>query len=512
MGRRIQWLGVGLMLCFALVIAQLVNIQVKEATALNKSPTNRRNHTKIFENLRGDILAANGTVLAESVRAPHGSGTYKYIRKYPTGSLFSQIVGYSSLLYGTTGIEYAYNAQLITHTQPKTTLNELLSPPPPTTDDVTLTVQPYLQALARTELADVVSPNKDGAVVVLDPRTGAVLAMYSSPSYDPTTLSNPTARVEERSRFLDFVAKDHEGFTAGNPIATFYPLPPGSTFKVVTTAAVYNLKPALSTFEFPEAGCLSLQPYGSDKSLCNDATTPEAATQCGGPIATMLPQSCDPGYAKLGITLGAQTLSTQAEDFGYNSKPPIDLNPNEVQASRFPTVKTFQPTRLGLAGLAYSAFGQQTVRATALQQAMVASAVADGGTLMTPHLMAAIHSSDGTLIDKYTPTVYRQSMTPAAATQVNKLMQTVVTRGTASGVGFTPAMDVAVKTGTGQTTLPTYSANTQDWMIGFAPAYDPQVAIAVVVPFQPATTSGAKVAGPIVKAMLTAALNPPPGQ
>ena len=347
-------------------------------------------------------------------------------------------------------------------------------------------------------------------MVVLDPRTGAVLAMYSNPSYDPTPLASPTPKVQTQARFVSFGVKDHEGFYPGYPIATFNPLPPGSTFKVVTTTAVYNLKPALSTFTFPTAPCLPLEQYHSNKEICNDGSSPTTAHACGGSISVMLPASCDPGYAKLGITLGAKILYTQAEKFGYNTVPPLDL-PN-VEPSTFPAPDTFDPTKLGIPGLAYSAFGQQDVKATALQQAMVAEAVADDGTLMTPHLLATIHTSNGTLVEKYKPTIYRQSMTPAAATQVNKLMQAVVTSGTASSVGFPASMDAAVKTGTAQTNLPTPDANTHDWMIGFAPAYDPVVAVCVLVPYQEISTSGAQVAGPIMKAMLTAALHPPPGQ
>jgi peptidoglycan glycosyltransferase len=508
-GRRIRALAVVLALCFGLVIAQLVNIQLRRANALNASPQNPRVASLRYDNVRGDILASDGEVLAHSVPAPKGSSPYRYLREYPTGSLFAQIVGYDSEFYGTNGVEDVYGRWLGAHPQAPQNLGQVLTPPPPTTDSVTLTVEPYLQALAQRELASLPSANKDGAVLVLNPNTGAVLAMYSSPDYTPNQLVSPNLNTEKAAGHADFTVPDHEGFYPGVPVATFDPEPPGSTFKVVTTAAVYNLKPSLSNFRYPMSRCTKL-PY-SNKKLCNDATTGGRATACGGTIAQMLPPSCDPGYANLGLALGGTTLWRQAELFGYDQKPPIDLP--DVSPSTFPPPGTFSLTKLGPPGLAYSAFGQQDVKATALQQAMVAAAVADGGVLMTPHVLSVIRNADGKIVKRYTPTVYKHSMSASAAAQVNRLMQAVATArdGTATGI-FPRALRVAVKTGTAQTGLPNTSADIHDWMIGFAPYTHPEVAVCVMVPFQPSGTFGATTAGPILRAMLTAALHPPAGQ
>jgi len=509
MGRRIQWLGVGLMLCFALLVLQLVNIQVRQAPGLNATPRNPRNAAARFDNQRGDILAANGLLLAQSVPAPKGSSTYAYVRQYPQGSLYSQVVGYTSPFRGTAGVESEYLTKLEAHKQPAKSISQLINPPQPTADNVTLTIEPYLQSLARQELADVVSPDKDGGIVVINVHTGAVLAMYSSPSFTPNTLSNPNVTKEKAASHSDFTVPDHEGFYPGYPIATTVPEPPGSTFKIVTTTAVYNLKPSLASFTFPVSGCTMV--VGRSTPICNDARTPARANPCGGTIAQMLPPSCDPGYAQLGLALGATTLFKQSELFGYNAVPPIDLP--GVAPSHFPKPSDFAATDLGQAGLAISAFGQQDVKATVLQQAMVAAAVANGGALMTPHVMASIHATDGSLVERYKPTVYKQAMTPAVAAHVNQLMQTVATTpsGTAYGI-FPPTLKIAVKTGTAQTTLPTLLTNTQDWMIGFAPYTHPTVAVCVLVPYQPTTSAGATVAGPIMRAMVAAALHPPAGQ
>ena len=513
MGRRIRWMGLVLILCFALVILQLVNVQFREAPALNASQYNGRNTSQRLDNQRGRILAATGTVIAQSKKVPNaGAETYKYYRTYPTGTLFSGVVGYDSYLRGTSGIENVYNTQLSPHSQPARSLGQLLSPPSPSTDNVTLTVEKPLQEAAKAALAAIPDANQDGAVVAIQPRTGAILADYSSPSFDPNTLSQPTTSKENAAIQADFFTTDHEGFNSGYPMATFDAFQPGSTFKVVTSAAVYDLDPSLITYSFPTAGCITLPQ--STKLLCNDANTPQAATPCGGTMVKMLPESCDPGYATLGIKLGATKLYDQASAFGYNSVPPIDLNPPAngkpgiVAKSNFPTPAELAPDKLGVPGLAYSAFGQQTVTATALQNAMVAAGIADTGVVMTPHLMASIRTNaQAQLVQSYSPKAYKTATTASAAQSVNKLMQGVVTTplGTAHDVGFPPQDKVAVKTGTAQ--VGTAAQNTVDWMIGFAPATHPTVAIAVVVPEQATTASGATIAGPIMLRMIEATLN-----
>jgi penicillin-binding protein A len=509
MGRRIRWLGLVLILCFTLILLQLVNIQVRQASSLNASSENPRNITKQYDNNRGMIRAANGAVLAKSVKVSGADpDTDQYYRTYPTGTLFSGIVGYSSKFRGTAGVEYVYNTQLLPHKQTATTLSQLLSPPAPTPDDVTLTVQPTLQRVARTALAHLPGPNKDAAVVVLNPKTGAVLAMYSSPSFDPNTLSGPTYAKEEAASKIDFTVKDAEGYLPGEPLATWYPVLPGSTFKVVTSTAAYHLKPTQATFTFPVAGCTTKGQLPTTLTICNDSDTPSGAKTCGGTMVQMLPESCDPGYALLGYKLGPTVLSEQADGFGYNARPPIDLTNNTVQTSKFPTVKDLQPGQSpGPGGVPLAAFGQGTVSATALQGAMVAEGIADTGTVMTPHVMAQIRNAQGGIVQSYSPKAYKQAATAAAAKKVNSLMQGVVTtpNGTAHAVGFTPNDHVAVKTGTAQVGYPTVTT-INDWMVGFAPYTNPTVAVAVLVPHQSKTSSGATVAGPVFKTVIQAAL------
>lgn len=519
MGRRIRWMGLVLILCFGLVVLQLVNVQFRQASALTSSVHNPRNTSQRLNNERGLILSATGTVLAQSKKVPGaGPSTRKYYRTYPTGTLFSGVVGYTSSYYGTSGIENVYNTQLSPHSQPAHSLGQLLSPPGPSTDNVTLTVEKPLQLAAKEELASIPDANQDGAVVVLQPKTGAVLADYSSPSFNPNTLSRPCTsgcNNEKLAGHFDFTTFDHEGFHPGDPMATYDSFEPGSTFKVVTSASVYDLDPSLITFSYPVQGCTTRGAIPTtDAQICNDYTSGHS-TPCGGTMVKMLPESCDPGYATLGLKLGATKLYDQAEAFGFNAVPPVDLNPSVhgqpgiVSASKFPTPTDLSPGHSpGPAGVAYSAFGQQTVSETALQNAMVAEGIADTGMVMTPHLMASIRTNaQDQLVQSYTAKAYKDATSTTAAQAVNKLMQGVVTTpgGTAHDVGFPPQDKVAAKTGTAQVGTPV--TTTVDWMIGFAPATDPTVAVAVVVPEQSLTHYGATIAGPIMLRMIETTLN-----
>jgi peptidoglycan glycosyltransferase len=502
MGRRIRWLGVVLLLCFALVIVQLANIQFRRASALANSPQNPIVHAKIYDNNRGEIFASDGTLLAKSVKITSQPGHYQYEREYPTATaqLYAGITGYDSIFYGTSGIEYEYNQYLQTHPQAPKNLSQILfNKPPSVPDDVTLTVDPVLQQAAQSALAALPGPNKDGAVVVLNPTTGAVLAMVSSPTFDPNGYANPSVSAEQAYNFGENV-KDHEGFTGTTPLATQKPIPPGSTFKVVVSTAVYNLKPSLISYSFPSAVSVS---FPDGFAIHNDSGA------CGGTMALMLPQSCDPGYAELGVQLGVPTLTQQAQLFGFSVfgaasqyVPKLDL-PN-VSPS---TISNLTPNSQALLG--QSSIGQYNDAATALQNAMVAAGIANGGIIMTPHLLEQVRDAQGNVVLSYNPTPMLRASSQTAAASVNALMQKVanntVPNATANGI-FPASWDVAVKTGTAQDPHGG-TEHTDDWMIGFLPAHGtPKIAIAVVVPYQAQSATGAAISGPIVKKVLQAYL------
>jgi peptidoglycan glycosyltransferase len=319
-------------------------------------------------------------------------------------------------------------------------------------------------------------------------------------------LATPDVTAEQAAHFVDSV-KDPEGFAPISPIATQYPFPPGSTFKVVTSAAAYNLKPSLINFNFPIQESIKFD--DSPLVMTNDDGA------CGGTMAVMLPQSCDPGYGMLGEKLGVSTLTKEAELFGYSvfrakkqTVPGIDL-PGVASSS----ISALAPK--SQAYLAYSAIGQYNDSATALQNAMVAAAIANGGVIMTPHLMEQIRDAQGNVITTYKPTVESTVATAAEASTIGKFMQAVangtVPRATATGI-FPQSWDLAVKTGTAQRQAPGVTEQTDDWMIGFTPAGPSQIAFAVILPYQSFSDTGALVAGPIVKEVVQAYLTETGGQ
>ena len=485
MSRRLSVFAIVIVLLFAAIAAQAVNIQFFRAPGLNASILNPRNSQSNTQYPRGEIVAADGTVLAKSV--PATKGYYPYTRVYPLGALTSGLVGFASPFYGTWALEAQYNQYLIAHAQPPQSLAQVLAPTS-AADSISITLQPSLQRVAAKALA-----GRNGAAVVLDPRTGAVLAMYANPTYHPAPFESSSYTVAAKAWKLD-TTNNAYGFPPLGDLAIQQTFPPGSTFKIVTTSAVVAKKPSLFTKSYPVAATIHLP--DSNKTLSNYAFVP-----CGGDIAQMLPPSCDQGYALIGLDLGGNILAETADSYGFNSVPPIDLP--GAQPSYFPSAASFVYNK---PGLAYSAIGQQNVRATALQMALVAAAIANGGTIMAPHLLNYVSGPDGSIVKRYQDTPWKSPLTKAQAAQIVPLMQAVAhaANGTAAGV-FPAWADAGAKTGTAQ--VGNAAQNVDDWMIAFAPATNPTVAVAVVVPYQITSTTGNSVAGPIMRCMVEGALS-----
>jgi peptidoglycan glycosyltransferase len=484
MQKRIRLLGLAMIVLLGAVLVQAANVQFWRAHSLATNPNNPRVFEAKLTKARGEILAADGSILAQSLPTP--KGVYKYQRSYPQGALMGQITGFDSPIYGTWGIESYYNSQLLSHAQPARSLSQLLSPTT-STDSVTLTIVPELQKLAASQLA-----GRDGAIVALDPRTGAVEAMYSNPNYDPNPLAAPNTAVE-RQAWAAYQVKNANGFAPLVAMAYQRTFPPGSTFKVVTATAAYDLRPDLVSKSYPQESSITIP--NTPLPLQNFG-----AGTCGGTLVQMLPPSCDTGFAQMGLDLGAQNLYQTAVGFGWDSRPPLDLP--GVAISNFPT-----PAQLkdNVPFLAYGAIGQGDVAATALQNALDAAAIANNGQLMAPDLLSSIRDSQGNLIQQYKPKLWKTTTSPETAQSISQLMQQVVTEGTAYGI-FDPADKVAAKTGTAQTSATNINEKTDDWMIAFAPADHPVIAIAVLLPFQALSGTGAAVAGPVMNCMIQGAL------
>ncbi len=489
MNKRIRTFALVALACFGLLLLQLGNLQVRQATALRRSPFQPPvNGGDPFEQPRGEIVSSDGVVLAESI--PTSTG-YRYFRHYPDGPLFASITGYYDVTASSApyGMEAEYNQFLSPNTPAVHSLDGILTERTGT-DSVEITVSTTLQKVAAEALGSYL-----GAVVAIDPQTGAILAAYSNPTYNPNKLSSTdTKQAADYYKSLD---PDSGNSPLINGV-TAQRYPPGSTFKIVTTSAIFDHDPTLENFVAKPASSISLPDtilrlhnFGSET--------------CGGGLAEDLAISCDTAFAEFGMKLGAQRLYDEATSFGFNQVPPIDLPSNEVIPAVFPTAASFAGN---IPGVAYSAIGQENVAETALQDALVASAIADNGKIMTPHFMSRIVDAAGNVIETYKPHPWRQATSAATAEQVRSLMLGVVTSGTASGVGFPPDLHVAAKTGTAQTSN---SPCNDDWLIATAPAGPgdvPRVAVAAVVVQPPGICdgTGGAVAGPIVRTVLLAAL------
>jgi peptidoglycan glycosyltransferase len=457
------------------LFVQLNNIQVIQAGSLSNAPGNPRTILASRDNPRGTIVSAGGTVLAKSVPTPND--IYRYRREYPTGSLFAQVVGFDSYVYGMNGVEGYYNKYLTPYQAPISSIRDFLASRT-STDTLRLTLSDRLQALAAKELG-----NRTGSVVAIDPSTGAILAMYSSPSFNPNPLAYETA-TKEIAAWKSYIANPAQPMLDRAWRRSY---PPGSTFKIVTTSAVYDQDPSLATKSFP---VLTQTPLpGTSHQLHN-----YAYEACGGTMAQMLPPSCDTGYSLIGLALGPKKLISEADSFGFNKRPPLDVQP----APAVSTLATLSYLQQVPSFVAFSAIGQGDDQATALQMALVGSAVANHGTIMKPHVLYDVRSPSGKVVYSYKPSKWLQATSSSTASKVADLMTKVAQYGTAASI-FPSSWQVAAKTGTSQIGL---HGETTDWMVTFAPASHPRVAIAVVVPRQAPSATGASIAGPIQRAML----------
>lgn len=487
MNRQIRLVGIGIIVLFIGLFVQLNYLQVFHAAALDNKPQNTRRIIQEYDRPRGDIIAANGTLLAYSKPV---KGPFAYQRVYPQGSLFGQITGYFSYTYGSDGVEKTYDSFLTGKkasfklpTSLKDLENQLANSNK--AENVTLTISSKLQALAAKELGNYV-----GAVVALDPKTGAILAMYANPSYDPNLLSGLN-QAQVQANYQKLV------HAAGNPMSSGAyrnRFPPGSTFKMITASAVYDHKPSLANKSYPVSSGLPL-PQTNGQVLHNFA-----GETCGGKILEDFTVSCDSAFGQIGLDLGAQNLASEAQSFGFDKTPPLDLP--AVAQSYFPPASSFTQD---LPALAKSAIGQENVSATPLEMAMVAGAIANGGAMMTPHVLEHVTDSQNQIVSTYQPKAWLQATSSSTAAQMTKLMQSVVNSPNGTGVAARiPGVAVAAKTGTAQTGHRTTDA----WFASFAPVGNPQVAVAVLVENLPdgPQYQGGTIAAPIAKAMMQAVL------
>ena len=482
MNRQIRRLGVALLVLYGALFVQLNVIQVLRADAYNENPNNTRAIVRDFNQPRGQILAADGTVLARSV--PTEGGQFERRREYPEGELFGHVTGYFSFIVGADGVERTYNDALAGRAGATSVddFGELLLGESQIAD-VRLTIPAEVQRVARDSLGD-----RPGSVVALDPRTGAVLALWSFPSYDPTAISSVDLDAAQQAR-NEMLANEANPLLARSFRETYFP---GSTFKVVTASA------GLST------GMVGVQSpvYPSSSAyvppLTRNPINNFGGSVCGGALFDILRVSCNTAFAQMGVDVGPEDLVAQAEDFGFNQVPPLDLP--GVAPSPISDVGSFEGNT---PVLAMTAIGQNAVRSTPLQMALVAAGVANGGQVVTPHVMDEIRDQEGQVVQRWERSAWTRATSPQVAATVRDAMVEVVEEGTATRLAV-PGVTTAGKTGTAQLG----NGLSHAWIIGFAPAEAPRVAVAVIVEAQPGASeqTGGRVAAPIAQSVLSAAL------
>src|ERR687893_1432726 len=420
--------------------------------ALANNPQNGFPTQRSISSPRGLILAGDGeTVLAKSVERSTPRGPV-YDRVYPLGEPFSNVVGYWSTRYGATGIEIGNNSDLSSVAGEPETLDDLINRAtggPQPGNNVVLTLDPELQELAHQELS--ASSTGRGAVVALDPKTGEILAMATAPSFDPN-------EIDENSPDL---ANAPNAPLVARATQTLYP--PGSVFKVITSAAA--LEAGVSPQQtFFDSGTYELPGYTVQNFQGKDYGEVT--------FTRALAYSINVIFAKIAVNIvGAEALTQTALNFGFGD--PYDDFPLPVSGS---SVNSLPPEQWTTGTLAQTGFGQGEVQTNAFEMALVAGAVANDGKIMEPRIVREVRSPDGIILNKPAPSVHRQALPKAVAGTLNEMMQEGVIQG-----GFTvaeiPGMRVAGKTGTAESGngLP------HSWWITFAPADDPEIAMCVMI-------------------------------
>jgi peptidoglycan glycosyltransferase len=481
--RQIVKLFAFVVVLFGVLVGFTSYWSVFDAKALKEKEANKRPLLEQQQIRRGRILAADGTVIARSVPKGHGD-SLRFVRRYPEGPVFGHPIGYSFVRQGDSEFEQFHNDELVGGDSEFGSILDELTGRKQEGNDIVTNIDTEAQRVALADLEEAGL----GAVVAIEPSTGAVKVMASNTPYDPNRIPDELKQLNRNLIETPLLNRAAQGL-----------YPPGSTFKVVTAAA--GLESGVITPETTIDAPGTIIDEGHE--LNNDFT------QDFGPITldTALTNSVNTWFGQLGQKVGNDTLFETMEKFGFNSTPPIDLPDDEVYNSgvyeNSHTLDKNNPV-----DLARVAIGQERLLATPLQMAMVAGAVANDGKLMRPQIWNRVIDPDGRTIDRLDPSEYSQPVSAKTAEELTTAMEGVVSEGTGTNAAI-PGVQVAGKTGTAET--PGNKAcgggleENQAWFIGFAPAEDPQIAIAASV--ECTTQFGNDVAAPIFRDVAESILN-----
>jgi len=469
MNAPIARLFVVFVVLFGVLVGFTSRWTVFDANALRD---NTKNHRELIEEQqihRGLIRAGDATVLARSLEQPDKS----YVRTYPDGRLFSHAVGYSFVRQGRAGLERFYDDDLIGRKNDLGSLVQRLSGTAQEGDDLITSLDPAAQRVALQQLG-----GRKGAVVALDPRTGAIKVMASVPGYDPNSVKNQHA--------FNALNRDADAPLLNRNTQSGYP--PGSTFKVVSAIAAIDSGRYTpdSRISGRNGKVISGVPLNNDGGESfGDITLTDALTH-----------SVNTVFGEVGEKVGKATMKKYMDRLGFGAPVEVDLPRDERAASGERRNGRIIPATSRFVDVGRMAIGQDKLTVTPLQMAMVASAVANGGKLMKPHLGDRIVDRDGRTVRRIQPEELSQVMAPTTASQVGEMMAQVVREGTGTAAAL-QGIDVAGKTGTAEVGR---NCPNQLWFIAFAPVQNPRVAIAVTV--ECGTGFGGTVAAPIAKAVM----------
>lgn len=484
MTKELRRLSIVLLLMFLALFASITWIQGVQASALGDNPRNTRALYDSYEVQRGSIVAS-GTAIATSV--PSGD-VYSWQRVYVDGDMWAPVTGYINPVLGSaTGIEQAMNQELTgtASSQFLSRIEQIVTGQPPRGSNVVLSLDTAVQRAAYEALGDL-----QGAVIAIEPATGRILAMVTSPSYDTNLLASHDTTAVEASYAELLADPTHPLYNraiAGNLN------PPGSTFKVVVAAAALASGQYTPESQIPNPSVWQLPQ--SSNTIRNSG-----GGNCGGgatvSIADALRLSCNIPFAQLAVALGDEAIRMQAEKFGFNLSftMPLESIPSEY------------PRGLDDPQTALTGFGQGQVIATPLQMAMVSAGIANGGVVMNPRMVDQVIGPDLSVQQTFEDSVFGEALTPEINEEMVAMMVANVQNGAASNARI-DGVDVAGKTGTAENgpTAP-YTL----WFTGFAPAQNPEVAVAVVVENGGGMDQagfGNLIAAPIAKKVMEAVLN-----
>lgn len=462
MHKRIARLGAIFTAAFVLLVANLTYLQFIAASDLTAKTENIRpilNEQKIR---RGNILSADGELLASSQKT---GDVYK--RYYPKASLLAPVTGFYSTRYGRAGLELTHDEYLSGQTKAASIddyVKRLLGKDVPG-NDLTLTIDADIQKTASEALG-----SRKGAAVALNPKTGAVLALVSRPSYDPNTVDAD----------WDSINSDPDGVMVNRALQGRFT--PGSSFKIITAAAA--IEDGLVSTDTVLPAPAQLKIYGGKVTNYANKGYGELT------LSEAFAKSVNTVFAGIGKNLGGQKLVASSEAFGFNIRIPFDL---PAAMSHIPA-----PSEMDDLEVAWTAVGQGKLLASPFNMALAGAAIANDGKIMQPYLVEEVREHDGSIVFKRNPKVWREPVSKETARIITSFMVKTVSEGTGRSARI-DSVSMAGKTGTAEVG----SRPPHAWFVGFAPAEDPQVVVAVVIE---SGGSGGREAAPVAKKILLSAL------